>query len=132
MHKTLQLLILQANLVIKSQVGKDTKIVGDFNTSLLSSGYPNCNHPAAMDKLGLPERGDGNEKKTGAGRGRRRRMKPRQGSDQGSKFNIQHCIYIGQAHRPHPLFQLDYISKQGQQADYSKFLVETCSCNQGR
>ena len=107
MHKTLQLLILQANLVIKSQVGKDTKIVGDFNTSLLSSGYPNCNHPAAMDKLGLPERGDGNEKKTGAGRGRRRRLKPRQGSDQGSKFNIQHCVYIGKAHRPHPLFQLD-------------------------
>jgi hypothetical protein len=29
-------------------------------------------------------------------------------SDQGSKFNIQHCIYIGRAHGAHPLFQLDY------------------------
>ena len=54
-----------------------------------------------------------------------RRMKPRQGSDQGSKFNIQHCVYIRKAHRPYPLFQLYYVAKQGQWAVYSsKFLWE--------
>jgi hypothetical protein len=62
-----------------------------------------------------------------------RRMKPRQGSDQGFKFNIQHCVYIGQAHRPHPLFQLDYVAKQGQWAVYSsKFLWElACATKAG-
>lgn len=41
---------------------------------------------------------------------------------QGSMF-IQHCIYIGQAHRPHPLFQLYYIANLAQQAVCSsKFL----------
>jgi hypothetical protein len=59
-----------------------------------------------MDKLGLPERGSENEKDRVVGKGR---MKPRQGFDQGFKFNIQHCIYIGQAHRHHPLFQLDCV-----------------------
>ena len=34
------------------------------------------------------------------GEGGERRMKPRQGSDQGFKFNIQHCVSIGQGHRP--------------------------------
>jgi hypothetical protein len=60
------------------------------------------------------------KKRRGWGRGRggerwgiERRMKPRQSSDQGFKFNIQHCVYIVQAHRPHPLFQLDYVAKQG-------------------
>jgi hypothetical protein len=57
------------------------------------------------------------------GAGLERRMKPRQGSDKGSKFNIQHCVYIGQAHRPHPLFQLNYVAMQGQRAVFSsKFL----------
>jgi hypothetical protein len=55
-------------------------------------------------------------------------MKPRQGSNQSSKFNIQHCIYIGKVHRPHPLFQLNYVAKQGQQAVYSsKFPWELAS-----
>ena len=49
-------------------------------------------HPAAMDKLALPERGL-KRKETDGGE---RRMKPRQSSDQGFKFNIQHGIYIGQ------------------------------------
>jgi hypothetical protein len=35
-------------------------------------------------------------------------------SDQGSKFNIQHCIYVGRAHRPHALFQMDYAAKHAQ------------------
>ena len=47
--------------------------------------------------------GLGMKKRQGGGGGERR-MKPRQGSDQGSKFNIQHCVYIGKAHRTHPLF----------------------------
>jgi hypothetical protein len=51
-----------------------------------------------MDKLDFPEKGAGNEKEMG--RGDKRRIKPRQGSDQGSKFNIQHCVYIGGTHRP--------------------------------
>jgi hypothetical protein len=41
-------------------------------------------------------------------------MKPRQGSDQGSKFNIQHFIYKGKAHRIHPLFHPEFVAKQGQ------------------
>jgi hypothetical protein len=81
-----------------------------------------CSCPAAKNELGLPERGAGNEKELGG----ERRMKPRQGSVQGSKFNIHHYIYVGKAHRPHPLFPLDYVAKQGQWAVYSsKFL---CSC----
>ena len=61
-----------------------------------------------MNKLSLPERGTGNEKEKGGvcgsggvqcGGGFKRRMKLRQGS----KFKIQHCVYKGQAHRPHPL-----------------------------
>jgi hypothetical protein len=48
-------------------------------------------------------------------------------SDQCSKFNIEHCIYIGRTHRPilcfnwiiSALFQLDYVAKQSQQAIYS-------------
>ena len=72
-----------------------------------------------MDELGLPERGAGNEKELGG----ERRMKPRQGSDQGSKFNIQHFVYTGKAHRPHSLFQLEYVAKKAQKAVYSsKFL----------
>ena len=52
-------------------------------------------------------------------------MKPRQGSDQGSKFNIQHFVYTGKAHRPHSLFQLEYVAKKAQKAVYSsKFLQE--------
>jgi hypothetical protein len=39
----------------------------------------------------LPGRGAGNENGQG---------KPRQSSDQGSKFKIPHCVYIGKAHRP--------------------------------
>ena len=31
-------------------------------------------------------------------------------SDQGSKFNIQHCVYIGRSPLTHPLFQLDYVA----------------------
>jgi hypothetical protein len=50
-------------------------------------------------------------------------MKPKQGTDQGYKFSIQHCLCIGQAHTPHPPFQLDYVAKQGLWAVYSsKFL----------
>lgn len=49
-----------------------------------------CIHPVAKNKLGLPERGPGNDKEEGI----KRIMKPRHGSDQGSKFNIQHCMYI--------------------------------------
>jgi hypothetical protein len=62
-------------------------------------------------------KGELEKKRTGGDR--RRRMKP----GQGSKFNIQHCVYIEQAHRPHPVYQLNYIAKQGQRAVYSsKFL----------
>jgi hypothetical protein len=51
------------------------------------------------------------------------RMKPRQGSDQGSKFNSAAPAYKGKKNKIHPLFQLDYVAKQSQQADYSsKFL----------
>ena len=54
----------------------------------------------ASDKLGLPERGAGNKKKETAG-GDERSMKSRQSSYQGSKFNIQHCVYTGKVHRPY-------------------------------
>jgi hypothetical protein len=63
-----------------------------------------------MDKLGIPESGAGNEK----GWGVREGWSQDKVSDQGSKFNIQHCVYIGRAHRPHPLFQLDWVAKQAQ------------------
>ena len=46
--------------------------------------------------------------------GRERRMKPRQGSDQGSKFNSAAPVYRGKNHKTHPLFQLDYVAKQAQ------------------
>ena len=39
-------------------------------------------------------------------------------SDQCSKFSFQLCVYIGKP--THPLFQLDYVAKQAQQA--------VCSC----
>ena len=81
-----------------------------------------CSCPVAMDKLGLPERGLEMKRRWDRGGGKSR-MKPRQGSDQGFKFNIQHCVYIGKAHRPHPLFQLNYVAMQGQRAVFSsKFL----------
>ena len=67
-----------------------------------------------MDELDLPERGAGNEK-YGVWGGERR-MKARQGSDQGYKFNIQPCLYIGQAHRSYSWFLLDYVAKQSQWA----------------
>jgi hypothetical protein len=51
-----------------------------------------------MDELGLPEKGTRNKKDRRLG-GVERRMKPRQGSDQDSKFNIQHCVFIGKSHR---------------------------------
>ena len=38
------------------------------------------------------------------GVGDKRRKKPRQGCNYGSKFNIQQCVYIGRAHRPIPCF----------------------------
>jgi hypothetical protein len=44
-------------------------------------------------------------------------------SDQGSKFNFLLCVYIvyvGKTPQTHPLFQLDYVAKQAQQA--------VCSC----
>lgn len=54
-----------------------------------------------------------------------RRMKPRQGSDQGSKFNSAAPVYRGKNHKTHPLFQLDYVAKQAQRAlSSSKFLWE--------
>jgi hypothetical protein len=54
-----------------------------------------------------------------------KRMKPRQGFDQGSKFNIQHCCLYRAILQTHPLFQMDYVAKQTQQAVYSsKFLQE--------
>ena len=54
-----------------------------------------CSCPVAMDKLGLPERGAGNDK----GRDEKR-MKPRQGSDQGSKFNSALCLYRASPQTP--------------------------------
>ena len=51
---------------------------------------------------GLPERGTGNEK----GQGREKDEAKTKVSDQGSKFNSQHCIYIGKAYRPNPCFSL--------------------------
>ena len=55
-----------------------------------------CSCPMAMDKLGYLK-GGLEMKRTGC----ERRMTPRQGAaDQGSKLNIQHCVYLGQAHRP--------------------------------
>jgi hypothetical protein len=59
------------------------------------------------------------------GEGGERRMKPRQGSDQGFKFNIQHCVSIGQGHRPIFCFSWIMLQSKGQWAVYSsKFLVE--------
>ena len=63
----------------------------------------------------VPEREAGNEK----GQGVREGWSQDKVSDQGSKFNVQHCV-IGRAHRPHPLFQLDYVAKQVQWAVYSR------------
>jgi hypothetical protein len=41
-------------------------------------------------------------------------MKPRQVSDSGFEFNVQHCIYKEKAHKTHTLFELEYVAKQGQ------------------
>ena len=72
---------------------------------------------------GLPERGTGNEKGTQC----ERRMKPRQNSDQGS-LTLSTIFIQGEHTDPHPLFQLDYVAKQGQQAVYSsKFPWELAS-----
>ena len=49
----------------------------------------------AMDELGLPERGAGNEKDWV----REKDEAKTKVSDQGSKFNYQLCIYIGRARR---------------------------------
>ena len=73
-------------------------------------------HSVTMHKLGLPE-GGGNDKD--GGRWQEKDGTKKRGSDQETKFSIQHCIFIGRAHRTHPLFQLDYVTKQSQHAVYS-------------
>jgi hypothetical protein len=75
-----------------------------------------------MDKLGLPEKGVGNEKEMGGGVGERR-MNPRQGSDQGSKFNLQHWVYIGRAHRPILCFSWIML-----QSKVNRQSILLCSC----
>jgi hypothetical protein len=54
-----------------------------------------CSHQAAMEKLGYLKWGL--EKKRDGYREGRSQDK---GSDQGSKFNTQHCVYIESSHRP--------------------------------
>lgn len=61
-----------------------------------------CSCPAAMEELGIPERGSGNEK--GWGERRREGWSQDKVFDQGSKFNFQHCVYIGKATQTNPLF----------------------------
>jgi hypothetical protein len=62
-----------------------TKVASEWLEKLRKS-MPFCSCPGAMDKLGLPERVAENERDLGGAGGRsgERRMKPRQGSDQGS------------------------------------------------
>jgi hypothetical protein len=67
----------------------------------------NCSCSAALDELGYLKGGLEMKKDWGVG-GEKDEAKTKV-SDQGSKFNIQHCISIGRAHRPHPLFQLEYV-----------------------
>ena len=78
-----------------------------------------CSCSAAMDELGIPKRGAGNEKEQGVREG----WSQDKVCDQGSKFNIQHWVYIGRAHSPHPLFQLDWVAKQAQQAINTSVLL---------
>jgi hypothetical protein len=57
-------------------------------------------------------------KRTG-GRGREKN-EAKTGSDQGSKFNIQHCIYIGKTHRP--IFCFSWIVLQSKLSGQSVLL----------
>ena len=80
---------------------------------------------------GLPERRTGNERAGGESN-----MEPRQGSDQGSKFNIQHNVYKGKkTHKTHAPEQLcnstadNLISFHFLPDHYFQYIKAT-SCNQ--
>jgi hypothetical protein len=56
-----------------------------------------------------------------------RRMKPSQGSDQGFKFNIQHWVYIGQAHRP--ILCFSWVMLQSKVSGQSILLSSCVNCH---
>jgi hypothetical protein len=87
-----------------------------FSGPMLGATY---SHPAAMGKLCLPERGTGNEKEMGG----------QEKEEAKSRLQVYHsalCLYR-ESLQTHPLFQLDYVAKQGQQGSlFFYVLIGSC------